>query len=395
MLRTLSHLFLGNASQFGALQDPGQAVIVLDASLRMTQTGVADTAIFDTVGEAIVETVTNPPDEHSDLRVGLRLAGGRPADEDASSCESTALALPPSEVLPERWREAIADHRPSGECPLIRSIIAALGDLDASASPSRLVVVTAGGDDCGGTREQVEQALAGGQLVVDLRVVGILMPPEAATLFEAIPLRNVVNPDELDAILRWALFEGLRAEEPEISETPTASVESSEQVLAGEPLEVMWVGPDAAEDFISLALPEDPNDTYVAWARTDSGNPIVLTAPLQPGAYEIRYVSGSGAEALARSPVEVLAAAIELHAPPTVVPEQRFEVRWTGSTAPGDFVAFSRPDAPSHRMLDWASTAAGGPVTLAAPTRTGVYEVRFIRKSGLEILARVPVEVAQ
>lgn len=395
MLRTLSHLFLGIASQVGALQDPGQAIIVLDASLRMAQTGVADTAIFDTVGEAVVESVTNPPNEHSDLRVGLRLAGGEPAGEGANPCESTTLILPPSEVLPERWKLAVADHRPRGECPLVRSIIAGLDDLESSSSPSRLVVITAGGDDCGGSREEVARALADGEHAIDLRVVGILLSEEAAAFFESVPLRNVENPDELGVALRWALFEGYDLEEPEIPETPTASVESSEHVLAGEPLEVRWVGPDAAEDFISLALPDDPGDAYVAWVRTDSGNPVVLTAPLQPGIYEIRYVSGTGAEALARSPVEVLAAAIEMHAPPIVVPEQRFEVRWTGSTAPGDFVALSRPDAPPDRMLDWASTTAGGPVTLAAPTRTGVYEVRFIRKSGLEILARVPVEVAR
>lgn len=393
MLRTLSHLFLGIASQFGALQDPGQVVIVIDASDRMAQIGVADTAIYDTVSRAVVETVVDPPDEHSDLRVGLRLAGGRPAGEDANPCESTTLVLPPSQVLPEQWRQAAAGHRPSGECPLIRSIIAGLGDLAASASPSRLVVVTAGGDDCGGTREQVVQALADRQQVVDLRVVGILMPPETTAIFEAVPLRNVVNPDDLKTILRWALFEGHVAKETAIPEPPTASVEASSSVLAGESVEVRWTGPDAAEDFISLASPEDPGDAYVAWERTDDGNPIVLTAPLDPGIYEVRYVSGTGAEVLAQSPVEVSAAAIELQAPPTVVPGQRFEIRWTGSTVPGDFVAVSRPNAPPHRFLDWASTAPGSPVTLAAPTHPGTYEVRFIRKSGLEILARIQVEV--
>jgi hypothetical protein len=296
-------------------------------------------------------------------------------------------------VLSEQWMQAAAGHRPSGDCPLIHSIIAGLGDLSASASPSRLVVVTAGGDDCGGTRDEVAQALADGQLVVDIRVVGILMPPESAALFEAIPLRNVANPDDLDAILRWALFEGLRTEEPEAPAPPTTTVKFPPSVLAGDVVEVRWTGPDAAEDFISLALPENPGDAYEVWERTDSGNPVVLTAPLQPGAYEIRYVSGTGAKMLAQAPIEVTATAIELQAPATVVADQRFEIRWTGSSVPGDFIAISRPNAPPQRMSDWASTATGSPVTLAAPTRPGAYEVRFVRKSGLEILALTSIEV--
>lgn len=393
MLRTLSHLFLGIASQIGAVQEPGQVVVVLDASVRMAQTGVADTAIFDTVSEALAETVTNPPEEQSRLRVGLRLAGGEPAVQKSSACDSTTLVLPPTEVSSEQWRQTAGGYRPSGDCPLIHSIIAGLGDFSDSASPSRLVVITSGGDDCGGTREQVAQALADGQQVVDLRVVGVLMPPESAPLFEGIPLRNVVNPDRLGAILRWALFEGHDAEKPMTPETPIASVEFLPNVLAGESVEVRWTGPDEAEDFISLASPEDPGDAYVAWVRTDNGNPAVLAAPLQPGAYEIRYVSGTGGVVLAQSPIEVTAAAIDLQAPPTVVAGQRFEIQWTGSTVPGDFIAVSRPSAPPIRMLDWASTAVGSPVTLAAPTRQGTYEVRFIRKSGLEILARAPIEV--
>jgi len=393
MLRTLSHLFLGIASQIGAVQEPVQVVVVLDASARMTQTGVADTAIFDTVSEAVAEAVTNPPDEQSRFRLGLRLAGGESADQESDPCESTSLVLPPSDVQSEQWMQAVTGLKPSGKCSLIHSIIAGLGDFSDSAAPSRLVVITAGGDECGGTREQVVQALADGQRVVDLRVVGILMPPESAALFEAIPLRNVVNPSDLNAILRWALYEGYRTEAPEAPTTPIASVESLPSVLVGEPMEVRWIGPDEAEDFISLASPDDPGDAYVSWERSDGGNPIVLTAPLQPGTYEIRYVSGTGAEVLARSPVEVTTAAIDLRTPESVVAEQRFEVQWTGSTIPGDFIAVSRLNAPPHRMLDWASTAAGSPVTLAAPKHQGSYEVRFIRKTGLEILARVSVEV--
>ncbi len=69
--------------------------------------------------------------------------------------------------------------------------------------------------------------------------------------------------------------------------------------------EVQWTGPAASGDFISIAKPGMPPDRYIRWASTTGGSPLTLAAPNRPGPYEIRYVTGSGREVLARAAIEV------------------------------------------------------------------------------------------
>lgn len=392
MLRTLVHLFIGISAQIGAVQDPGQMVVVLDASDRMAQPVVAGSTTYDIAGAALVEELADGRDTRPELRVGLRLAGW-------NQCDEAFIAIEPGEVDPDNWRTAIEDRAPHGTCPLIPSVVAALDDFEDFPGPARVVVITAGVDDCGGTPLQVAEAMAERDVAVDLRIVGLLLSEEASAFFGNVPLRNVRKPDQLGTALQWALFEGW-SEEPADSEPteplpPSAALEAPDRVDAGAALQVRWMGPDAAEDFISIAEAADPGDSYLEWIRCENGNPALLTAPVEPGSYELRYVGGIDGLVLALSPLEVVAVSIELDAPATVIAGRRFEISWTGSTIPGDFVALSRPKTPPRLFLDWADTLTGSPVTLAAPHKPGVYELRFIRKSGLEILARKFVEVLE
>ncbi|MEE4270430.1 MAG: hypothetical protein V2I67_02065 [Thermoanaerobaculales bacterium] len=390
MIRIFIHLLLGIGAQIGPADDPGEVVIVLDASHRMEGPGVAGSTIYDTVGNALVETLTASRESRPDLRVGLRLAGW---DE----CDGALTAIEPSEVAIDRWRTALEDRPPGGTCPLIPSVAAALTDLGDSPGPARLVVVTAGADDCGGTPVQVAEAMAGLDVAVDLRIVGLLLSDEASAFFATVPLRNVTQPDQLSEALHWALFEPTPAQsadsEPTEPQPPTAALTAPSRVEVGAVLDVEWSGPDSTEDFVSIARPDDPGDAYLDWGRCEDGNPVTLTAPSAPGGYELRYVGGTDGEVLARSPIQVEAVAVELDAAPTVVAGRRFEVRWSGSAEPGDIIAVCRPDQPWIRMSDWADTIVGSPVTLAAPDRPGRYELRYLRKEGLQILARKSLEV--
>lgn len=67
-------------------------------------------------------------------------------------------------------------------------------------------------------------------------------------------------------------------------------------VAHGQPFSVEWAGPNGPEDYIDLvdtgrAQQVGDERSYV---KTSAGNPAKLTAPDQPGQYDVRYVQDAG-----------------------------------------------------------------------------------------------------
>ncbi|HVS66034.1 MAG TPA: VWA domain-containing protein [Thermoanaerobaculia bacterium] len=84
-----------------------------------------------------------------------------------------------------------------------------------------------------------------------------------------------------------------------------ARVEPSETIVAGEPFEVTWSGPDNEGDFVTIVPPGAPEREYGNFAYTRRGNPLRLEAPDDPGAYEVRYLTGQSYRQLAAAAVDV------------------------------------------------------------------------------------------
>jgi Ca-activated chloride channel family protein len=77
-----------------------------------------------------------------------------------------------------------------------------------------------------------------------------------------------------------------------ITVTPfTVTLDAPAEVTAGSTFEVTWTGPDGPTDYITIVPAGSPEGTYVSYAYTASGNPARLTAPSEPGPYEIWYAS--------------------------------------------------------------------------------------------------------
>lgn len=198
---------------------------------------------------------------------------------------------------------------------------------------------------------------------------------------------------ELDLVLVDGVTLAVTARHPLLVTQPEAAVSAPARVAPNERIEVAWVGPEGREDFVSLALAGSPDLEYLEWARVEDGNPSLVRAPSAPGEYELRYVDGEKGEVRARATIEVAAVPVELKAPATATAGVRFEVLWTGPAATGDVISLSRPGAAPDRHLEWASVTEGSPLTLAAPSNPGAYEVRYVARNGGEILAQIPIKV--
>lgn len=69
------------------------------------------------------------------------------------------------------------------------------------------------------------------------------------------------------------------------------SLDAPDSVAAGADFEVEWTGPDGPSDYITIVPAGSAEGAYLDYAYTSAGNPAELTAPEEPGAYEIWYAS--------------------------------------------------------------------------------------------------------
>jgi len=140
---------------------------------------------------------------NEDLEIGLRTMGGKYELIDDGACDDTTLILPIGPVEPTRWREAIGDLFPRGRRPLVLAVTGALNDL--SDTGGRIIIITAGGNECGSDVATMLAELAEEEAPIEVRIVGLSMDRKtAATLAAAAPSRNLSNSGVLLDTLLWA-----------------------------------------------------------------------------------------------------------------------------------------------------------------------------------------------
>jgi len=175
------------------------------------------------------------------------------------------------------------------------------------------------------------------------------------------------------------------AQEAELSAAPQAG--------PGGEISVTWRGLDAPGDFITIADPEAPAPAYHAYARTNAGNPAIMTAP-PIGDYEIRYISAAELAVLARAPLRVAAEADgAMTALALVVAGADVTVTVMAAGEPADYVTIVEAGAPDTAFGAYARLKGATEVRLQAPMPAGEYEIRHIRAASQTVLARLPLTV--
>jgi Ca-activated chloride channel family protein len=169
---------------------------------------------------------------------------------------------------------------------------------------------------------------------------------------------------------------GAVAQEPK-TETAGASDNGSAQLSAPAEVpvagifEVQWHGPNEKSDYIVMVpAGSEPGTWPMSYAYAQKGSPGRLTAPKEPGSYELRYMAGGmrSEQVLASRPLSVVVPQIVLSAPARVAPGAKFEVHWQGPDAINDYIALSTKDALSGTAVKRARTGTGNPVFLTAPS---------------------------
>ena len=180
--------------------------------------------------------------------------------------------------------------------------------------------------------------------------------------------------------------------EPDEILTP-AAVTAPERVAAGSAFSVGWKGPDNQGDYVTIVRSDAPSSTYGNYRQTKEGATLGLTAPMEPGAYEVRYISGRSHTILGRAAVEVTPVGAAVEAAAEVMLGAPFSVTWKGPNNAGDYITIVPKGTPDEMYGNYTNTDVGSPLTVTAPAASGEAELRYISGQGHQVLARRPIRV--
>lgn len=173
-----------------------------------------------------------------------------------------------------------------------------------------------------------------------------------------------------------------------------ASLQASGSIGAGGQLEIAWTGPANGEDLIVVSAVGAPDGEYLDFYYAIYGSPAVLSAPDEPGAYEVRYMTSQDDATLASIPLAVTPVSATLQAPATVGANEPFEVIWTGpANHVEDRIVVVEAGADQGLYVGAAFAQDGSPATLYAPATPGAYEVRYMTGWSDSTLAAISIEV--
>ncbi|ETX13426.1 hypothetical protein OCH239_10285 [Roseivivax halodurans JCM 10272] len=204
---------------------------------------------------------------------------------------------------------------------------------------------------------------------------------------EGSPLRLLMPPEPGSYQVRYVMaLDATVLETLDIEVLPVeAKLYAEARAKAGAELEVDWDGPDYENDYISIAEPGSGD--YETYTYTREGGPLTVTAPLEPGEYELRYVLNQDDTVLAAQPLEVVDVSASLQAPETARAGAPVVVTWEGPAYPKDFLTIAQVDDPGYAGFRYARD--GNPLILDMPSAPGEYEIRYVAASvGETVLAR-------
>jgi Ca-activated chloride channel family protein len=182
--------------------------------------------------------------------------------------------------------------------------------------------------------------------------------------------------------------------------TQTQIAVDAESYAAGSGVSVSWTFDPVQGDLVFLAKLDMAENSYPIddWRRfvVSTEQAATLTAPPEPGSYELRYFRPDSG-LLHRLPIRVTAAEVTLSAPGNALAGESVVVDWSGPGLPGDFLYIAptewRANEYPSRQSDRIGVEGGSPLSIPVPEREGHYELRYFSHGGGQALYSIPFEV--
>ena len=430
------------AASGAAAQEPGRAIIVLDASGSMW--GQIDGINKIVIARDSLSELVDGLDPA--LSLGLMAYGHR----ERGNCGDIELLVEPAAGAGPRIAEIARGLNPKGMTPLTEAVRQAAQALRYSEMRASVVLITDGIETCDADPCALAAELEATGVDFTAHVVGFDLSDEegraVACLAEetgglfltaddapslgsamATAVAEVTAPTPTPAPLPTAVPTALPTPTPVPAPTatpvptplptplptatpfptptpvplPRASLDVPAMVEIAAPLTIGWDGPGEEFDTVQIWDPRARGGAGEVFrsrrvVQDDmEGRTVTLPAPAVPGVYEVRYVFAPADAVIATVTVEVVEQLVALEAPDAVAAASGIEVRWTGPGADFDDVQIFDPA--SGRVLRSRrvnpARDAERPIVLAAPAEPGIYELRYFNGESDVVLATRPIEV--
>src|SRR5687768_4204615 len=171
-----------------------------------------------------------------------------------------------------------------------------------------------------------------------------------------------------------------------VEKLTSATLQGPASVVAGARFNVALTGPKNPGDYVTLAAAGAPTNAYANYADVKGDAAVELTAPVEAGSYELRYVTVRSKTVLGRAPLTVLEAAASVSGPAQAVLGTTVSVSWTGPNNAGDYVTVVAVGTPDGRYDNYAETSKGSPLELTMPVDAGDAELRYMTGLGAKVL---------
>jgi Ca-activated chloride channel family protein len=162
---------------------------------------------------------------------------------------------------------------------------------------------------------------------------------------------------------------------------------------AGANVEVEWTGSIHPRDQITI-VPAGAADSAIGdYFRVSGAAAGAVQAPAEPGDYELRYVLESDGRVLARAPIRIVAQAMRVSGPESVVAGGSVSIEWSAAVHPRDKVTIVPVGAPAEAYGDYRRVSNSSAGSLQAPAEPGDYEIRYLLEESGEAVASAPLRV--
>ncbi len=196
-----------------------------------------------------------------------------------------------------------------------------------------------------------------------------------------------------------------------LAETPIeviaaeVGITAPDSLEAGRTIQIEWVGPGGRYDAIELFDPNGANGAGKVLRRKSLRNDdfdnrkASLPGPAKAGTYSLRYWNGDNKTVLTTRDIKITAPVVSLEAPAQIGQAETITVTWQGPGANYDAVRLFDPSARGGsgqkvrekrlRNDDFDNQRA----SMAAPAKTGDYELQYWNGDNKMVLATRPITV--
>jgi len=378
-------------------------VIVYDASGSMW--GQIDgTSKIEIARDVMADLVTGWSD---DINLGLVAYGHR----SEGDCRDIETLIEPGPLDRASFISTVNRIRPKGKTPISAAVQHAAELLSYRDNPATVVLISDGLETCQADPCALAEQLARQGVKFTTHVVGFDLEDQAHESLACIAENTggvfvpAQNADELKAALAHVQSvmdlqpmtppEAEVAPEPEPEPQAEIAIQAPEQVTTGSSFKVTWSASIHPEDYVTIVPVGAEEGKYTNYQRVRDVTENRLTAPAEPGLYEVRYVLREGGRTMASTPVEVVEAEIGVAAPKEVTTGASFKVTWSASIHPEDYVTIVPVGAEEGKYTNYQRVRDVTENRLIAPAEPGLYEVRYVLREGGRTMASAPVEVVE